>query len=409
MSLDERIITELRKHPLLSYRKIASNLGISPHTVSRRIIRLQESGFSFQFISSFHPSALSLIRYVVFYDISNLKQAQNTMKSIECFRYIRSFNRMFGSEHKIIAFFDLPETVSSYLYDFNDYLVSLGFCNSFSVHRSIGYYYGSKTLFPHPFSKVNFSTKDIVDYFSKFLDAKKTLPKDTIETKLHFLTPIHFYIIDKLQNNVRLKPSEILIRNQFEDLKKKELDRLGKTQYVQDGDSTLENLNYFFGQVEQYLFESEISKGSLLVDLNRKYHFILKNILYNPRLRFSRSHFLEYTTRSYLFQRNEKSKAVQLFNYLLSNPPPFHVNFNLFDDVFLFRVTLPHQFDAHLNRAILDFFPSHRSYALDFFQKFGIFYTLDLLNFDYKEGNWRTDEYWMLECPKNEMKMKKIT
>lgn len=409
MNLDERIINEFRKNPLFSYRKIASILGISPQTISRRITKLRESGMRIDFISSYIPEALALTQYVVFYHVSNLIQFKKLIEAITCFNYIRGYNRLYGKEHLVLAFFDIPEKVSSYLFDFNEYLVEHGFCQRFTVHRALGYRHDSRTLLPYIFDEINVSTDELTEYFIGFLNSSRSLTSKTPQIKLSTLSPIHFYIINNLQKNARIKPSDLLKHSLFDRVKKEKFEHLTNSQYVEAGDTTVKNMEFFFEQVNDYLFSSNRTANSLMVDLNRKIHFVLDTCIYNPRLSFSRTHFMEYTTRMYIIHRNDKSKVVQLFNYVQQTPPPFQITLYLLEDIFLFRVTLPHYYDAYLNRTIWEIFPSCESYALDFFSWFGMYYPLYLSNFDYRKKDWRTDDYWLLDCPIKAMKMKGIT
>ncbi len=402
---DIRIIHTLQKNPLLSFRKIAEIVELSPQTVTRRMNQLKVSGFRMDFISSFIPEKLSLTRYIVVFQVANYKQCRLTIQSISKHYYVKGWNRFFGKNNIVFAYFDIPNETLDLVYRFLEILVENNICRGYEVFKSLGYRDVDQSLLPHSSYKLDIQTNDLKNYWEKYSDQSQRLPKLPPSFPLPKIDPVFIYVIYLVQTQARIKQFSILNKKTLATHEKFRRDHIAT---VPQDEILVRIVDYYFDYLKAFFSEKRKYKGSLQVDLNRKYNYIVKNIIYNPRLSFPRDVTPEDVYRAYIFNNVNQSEINQIFNLFSTEKPPFPFSIELAENLTYIRTTLPPYLDAAFHRIVWKSFPNVESYASDFYDGYGVFFPIQINNFDYENHNWRTDDFWLLESPFIEMKEEKI-
>ncbi len=386
--LDKKILHILQNYPLEAFSSLANRLKISPQTMIRRVNRLKTTGILRNPIASFVPERISLTRYGVVFNISQLHQFTLLQNALSEHNYIRAYNRFYGERFGIYAHFDLPHDTMPIFTKFLDYLVEEEFCDSYNIFKALGYRHDKPeqlpnySLDPEPF--------DIIAFWEKRSEKSSTLPRLPSAIDFDTIEPLHFLILRDITSHAH-NGVEIGIRTKQTDLiehYRQYYKHLGKKIKL----NTTEE--HYFSCLGNF-FDTRNGHNSK-VDFGRKYYNTVRNhLVTNPRWNFSRKLFEQNVTRAFIIENvSEKDKA-QFYRFLSEENPPFSTGFELLNKGIFMRIALPPYYESKLSYLIWSTFKDHTIYSLDFFGKHGMWWPFYIENFDWEARNWRTDDDWM--------------
>ena len=388
--LDKKILHILQNYPLEPFSSLANRLSppISPQTMIRRVNGLHNRGILRNAIASFIPERISLTRYGVVFNISQLHQFTLLENAISEHNYIRAFNRFYGERFGIYANFDLPHDTMQIFTKFLDFLVEEEYCDSYTILKASGYRFDKPESLPHYTQEPE--TFDIIQYWEKRRSKAASLPRLPSAVDFETIEPLHFLILRDITSHTQ-NGVEIGIRTKQTDLIEhykqyyKHLGKKIKLKYPEE---------HYFACLKEF-FDGRNGHNAK-VDFGRKYYNVVRNhLVTNPRWNFERKLFEQNVTRAFIIENVPEKDKAQIFRLLSENKPPFSTGFELLNNGIFIRLSLPPYYDTKISYLIWSTFKDYTIYSLDFFGKHGMWWPFYIENFDWNAKDWRTDDDWM--------------
>lgn len=394
--IDKEIIRMLENYPLEPYSAIAKRMERATSTVIRRILgddpksreeSLQGRGILKGVIASFIPEKLSLVRYSVIMSISQLHQFSLIENALSRHNYLRGFNRFYGEQFGMYAYFDFPQNQEHQLKKFLEYCVEQEYCNDYKIYESMGY----RLARPAPLPRYTSDPKnyDLISFWQKRLEKDTNLPRINSILPLDTLEPLHLKLLKDLSTtwkngnviDARTKQTDLIqhYRSMYNALAK-------KTKLTKFEEHLLYNLSDLFDGRNEH---------NLKVEFGRKYYNPIREIIVNPRWNIERKVTEQNISRAFFIENVPEKEKAQFYRFLTEEIPPFQLGCELFNNGIFLRMTLPPYHDAKMNYLIWTTFKNYKVFSLDYFDKHGFWLPFQPQNYDLEQKSWRTDDYWL--------------
>lgn len=377
--LERRIINILCNYPTDSFRNLAKKIDMSTNKFIRIYNSLVDKNIIRKVTAGYTPELLSLTRYHVIIEVSNLNQFHKLQMAFREHPYTCQFNHFFGEHFGCYAIFDIPKKGYNIFKKFLDFLVDSDFCEYYLIYESKGY--RCETLEYFFISDMIIRNFDITSFFNRHLDKSDKLSSLPEPLGLDTVTPLQLVLLRDLGRNIRV-PQINLIKNY--------------RSFVETPPN-VENDDYIPPSFLVYLesFFANRSDDAIKVAFNRQYNFVKTNLIYAPRLSFDRKFYELYVYRSFFIENLSDKKSAQLFNLVKEEDPPLKMTVEVLETGIILNFKLPPFFDSKFNYLIWSFFPDYKMYTLDYFGRSGLYYHFYIDNFSPYSSSWRVDEDWM--------------
>ncbi len=342
----------LESDPFMPMTELAETLGVTRITAKKRVDDLKSRGIIKPSIAIYNNNALGLNRINIYAKVSTNEKLALLEKACDEHPYTYYRVRAFGGGFGLFMQFNIPSKSNTLLQGFIEKLRKEGIIEKYEWLESNQHNvesYSNLSRFNSEFSHWEFSWED---WFKQLRKPKATSPKiDNPKVDYSTFNPSHFKILRLLTADGSLKQTDIKVKL-----------NLSRTQAHREFNYVMDN----YIEKIRFMYDREI------FDLNETYLAIGKEV--------------------------EQNFSNQLFNTIVSNPPPFRLALDISDDnKILLWANMTHSQASGFAFSIWHEIPSAKIYVLD--TKNSMMYWFYPENFDFDSMSWKTSKDYMINKP----------
>ncbi len=353
---DYKIILLLESDPLMSYSKLAEELGVSWPTAKKRIADLKKRGVIRTPVALCNSKALGLKRLSVIWTVRTIDDLIKLEKLCDAHPYTIYRSRGYGNEYILFAQFNIPPETIPLMKELNDNLVEQKYCDEATILLSSGVRtesFTDLTWYDLSSNKWNF---DWNEWFELYLNQSEVFsPPDHLSSvDLKKWKPIDFKILRELTKNPEIKQTEL---------------------------SQKFNLS--------------------LTSTHHSYTTVFNNLISSVRARFDRIMFNQVNTRLFWIPNVNETKLYKFFNFINNHPLPFRIGLDILkgNGLLLWGVSLPPFHEHQLALILWRLFQTSYTYTLDTSLDRSMIYWFYPDNFDFKTSYWKIDREYVVDQP----------
>lgn len=342
----------LESDPFMPMTELAETIGVTRITAKKRVDDLKSRGIIKPSIAIYNFKALDLHRINIYAKVSTNEKLALLEKACDEHPYTFYRVRAFGGGFGLFMQFNIPSKTNALLLDFVEKLRKEGIIEKYEWLESNQFSaesYSNLSCFNSEFSSWEFSWED---WFKQLQNQKTTSPNiDSPKVDYSTFNPSHFKILRLLTADGSLKQTDI-----------KEKLNLSRTQAHREFNYVMDN---YIDKI-RFMYDREI------FDLNETYLAIGKNI--------------------------ERSFSNQLFNTIVSNPPPFRLALDISNDnKILLWANMTHSQASVFAFSIWQEISSAEIYVLN--TKNSLMYWFYPDNFDFESLSWKVSKSYFIDEP----------